>query len=85
MVLSRELSSGHLIPECLDQGQGTAGLSQMTVLLWVGNARIPSSKVVLELYEVVVLYTLNLHWAVCPLYLNRRKKNHMKLRRVLDC
>ena len=40
-----------MIPGVLDQGLGTAGLSQMTVLLWVRCARIPSSKLVLELFE----------------------------------
>ena len=40
-----------MIPGVFDRGLGTAGLSQMTVLLWVRHARIPSSKLVLELYE----------------------------------
>ena len=40
-----------MIPGVLDRGLGTAGLSQMTVLLWVRCARIPSSKLVLELFE----------------------------------
>lgn len=40
-----------MIPRFLDLGLGIAGLSQVTVLLWVGPARIASSNIVLELYE----------------------------------